>query len=183
MLHQKATDVVTQQKQLEQGAAPHLSNLYHPQPALSTQHQAGTIPGPAIWQCNEQTHQLPVVLPEQNSARIAWHSMHADTHIIYLELVVCTITLAALPFVAWVKQPMHMRQWACWQDALPATIVAMHASLLCVLVGASCPVSLHMVTVALTVEFIDASVHAIVDRCSCAKQQFGYTSPYQHAAS
>lgn len=152
MLHQDATKLITQQQQLEQEAAPQLSHQCHPQPALSAQNQAGTLPGLATLQCNEQTHQLPFVPPEQKSARLAWHSMHADTHIIYLELVVCAITLAALPFVAWLKQPMHMRQWACWQDALSATFVAMHASLLCTLVGASCPVSLHMVTVALAVD-------------------------------
>lgn len=175
ILHQDR-ELVTQHEQLRQEAAPQLSHQYHPQQALSTQYQAVNIPGPATLHCNEQTYQLPFGPQEQNSATLAWRSMsamHADTHTIYLELAVCAVTLAALPFVAWVKQPTHMRQWACWQDALPATFVAMHASLLCVLVGASCPVSLHMVTVASTVGFIDPSVHAIVDRFSYAKQQFG----------
>ena len=148
MLHQSASDLTTQHGQLEKDGAPELKHHCHSQQVLSTQHLREDIPAPATLHCNEQMYQLLSLPPEQNISRLACCSISAmrpDAQTICLKLVVCAITLAAPPFVAWLKQPMHMRQWGCWQDALPAAIVAMHASLLCLLVGAHCRCSVYMV--------------------------------------
>ena len=136
VLHQDVSELITQHKQLEHEAVPQLIHQHYPQDALSRQHQAERIP--AVLHCNEQTRQLPSRAPGQKDITSTWNLTSAtrrDAQGTYLKLVVCAITLAALPFVAWLKQPMSMRQWAYWQDALPAAIVAMHASLLCLLVG------------------------------------------------
>ena len=141
MWHQGASELNMQHEQLEKDAVTQLKYQCHSQQALTTQHQDGIIPAPATLHRNEQIHQLLSLPPEQNISRSACCTISAvrtDAEATYLKLVVCAITLAALPCIAWLKQPMHMRQWACWQDALPAAIVAMHASLLCLLVSAHC---------------------------------------------
>lgn len=48
---------------------------------------------------------------------------------IHIKLIVCAISLQAMPFVAWLKQPMPPREWAGWQDALACAVVALHATL------------------------------------------------------
>lgn len=150
MWHQGASELITQHEQLNKKAVPLLKHQCHSEQARSAQHLDGQIPAPATLHCTEQTHQLVSLPPEQNISRSACCSisaMRTDAEATYLKLVVCAITLAALPCVAWLKQPMHMRQWACWQDALPAAIVAAHASLLCLLVGAHGHCSVYIVIV------------------------------------
>ena len=147
LLYQDALEPMIQHKQMEQEGVPKLSHQQHSQQAFSRQHQAASVP--AILHCNEQTRQLLSLAPERQSTTLTWCSisaMRTDAQATCLKLALCAITLAALPFVAWLKQPMHMRQWACWQDALPAAIVATHASL-CLLVGARCRCSVSMVIV------------------------------------
>ena len=147
MLHQGASEVTIQNGQLEEDAVPQLNHQCHSQQALSTQDLDGSTTAAASSHCNEQMYQLHSSPPEQNFNRSACcfiSAMRTDAQATYLKLVVCAITLAALPFAAWLKQPMHMRQWACWQDAMPAAIVAMHASVFCLLVGAHCQCSFYM---------------------------------------
>ena len=62
-------------------------------------------------------------------------SARTDVQMLYLKMVICAILLSALPFVAWLKQPMRMRERGCWQDALPAAVLAVHASFLVLLVS------------------------------------------------
>ena len=47
---------------------------------------------------------------------------------ICIKLLLCTTGLQALPCVAWLKQPMHMRQIAGWPDAAACTVVGLHAA-------------------------------------------------------
>ena len=83
----------------------------------------------------DESEQLLPAPPEQFHTLMlhgsrAWHAATwADAQMMYLKMGICAIVLSALPCVAWLKQPRHMRQSACWQDALPAAVVAVHASI------------------------------------------------------
>ena len=62
-----------------------------------------------------------------------------EAHALHCKLLLCVVVLQALPCVAWLKQPMHMRQLAAWQDAVSCAVLATHASILALLVGLSVP--------------------------------------------
>lgn len=142
------SELQTQQMQSEQEMEPQLSQ--HVQSSLegfSPEHQPKTssVRAAALEQLLDQT-----LLTEQSTMRSPWCCTSAtcpDAQAQHLKLLLCAMVLAALPFVAWLKQPKHMRQWACTQDALPAAIVAMHATVLCLLVSVSDPYALCMITV------------------------------------
>ena len=133
------------QQQCEHGAP--LQLMHQEQPATSlAQVQPLKLP-------DDQSQQLLPAPPEQLLTSLlpgarAWHTINqsisfnhtatqTDVQVLYLKMVLCAILLSALPCVAWFKQPRHMRQWACWQDALPAAAVALHASI-CTLWVSSC---------------------------------------------
>lgn len=137
MLHQGTLEVTSQQKQSEQ---KHVQQLSHQQlflqgTSLDHQPRNSSVHG-------AQTGELLTLPPEQSTVRPSWcftSATCADAQATHLKLLLCAMMLAALPFLAWLKQPRHMRQWAYLQDALPAAVVAMHAPILCLLVSASYP--------------------------------------------
>lgn len=142
-LHQDTSELLTQKQDSEQEAAAHLSQQHPSQQAFSPKHQGKISPASATLQCNVQTQRLLSLPAEQGDTSIPRCSSSAtcvEAQVTHLKLGLCALVLAALPCVAWLKQPWAMRQWACWQDALPTAIVAVHASILCLLVSASCPI-------------------------------------------
>lgn len=56
-------------------------------------------------------------------------------HSIQIKLVICCGLMAALPFVAWIKQPRQHRRPAAWADAISAAMIALHATVPVVMVS------------------------------------------------
>ncbi|KAL3145120.1 GPI inositol-deacylase, variant 2 [Trebouxia sp. C0009 RCD-2024] len=128
------SELKTQQRQSEQDTKPQLSR--HARSSLkgfSPEHRlkVSSMRAAALEQLLDQT-----LLTEQSTMRLPWcftSAASANAQATHLKLLLCVVVLAALPFVAWLKQPRHMREWTCTQDALPAAVVAMHAPMLCLL--------------------------------------------------
>lgn len=102
--------------------------------------------------CLQHDHQRQPVYPEQEDQAYMPRALQPDIaqqlaavlpscmcqlerHDVHIKIVVCCIILQALPFVAWVKQPRHSRQFAAWSDAMPYAVMAMHGAVLAILVS------------------------------------------------
>lgn len=88
-------------------------------------------------QQQQQQDKLNPAAAEQPKGMPAIPTGSADAQGIHFRMLVAAVALQALPCVAWLKRPMHMRQLAAWQDALPCSVLAMHASASVLLVSAS----------------------------------------------
>ena len=72
----------------------------------------------------------------QAASLSGWSRAHtAEAPALHAKMLVAVILLQALPFVAWLKQPVDMRQLAGWQDTAACAFLAMHASAMALLVS------------------------------------------------
>lgn len=159
------SELKTQQRQSEQDTKPQLSR--HARSSLkgfSPEHRlkVSSMRAAALEQLLDQT-----LLTEQSTMRLPWcftSAASANAQATHLKLLLCVVVLAALPFVAWLKQPRHMREWTCTQDALPAAVVAMHAPMLCLLVSVSDPCAFCVITVPSPQVFLCLLIRICSDR-------------------